>query len=52
MLYYKRLESGTFDLPGVCEHGEIEINWETLMLIINGIRIEKIKRKKRYKKAG
>lgn len=50
MLYYKRLESGTFELPNQDNQGQIGINWETLVLMITGIRLEKISRKKRYKK--
>lgn len=50
VLYYKRLESGTYELPSSVNTDKIvHINWETLVLIIRGIRLEKIKRKKRYK---
>ena len=52
MMYYKRLEQGTFDLPlGGSHPTHISISWETLVLMINGIKIEKIIRKKRYKVA-
>lgn len=52
ILYYKRLEEGTFELPGSISDGsKMQMNWETLMLMIKGIRLEKIKRKKRYKRA-
>lgn len=52
MLYYKRLESGTFDIPASAKtDGKIQMNWETLVLIIQGIRADKIIRKKRYKRA-
>ncbi len=49
MLYYKRLERGTFQLP-LAKLGatKLQMNWETLVLIIGGIRLEKISRKKRY----
>jgi len=50
MLYYKRLEAGTFDLPQVQKCEKIQINWETLMFIIRGIKLEKIIKKKRYKR--
>lgn len=51
MLYYKRLESGTFELP-LAENGDkINISWETLILMIQGISITKISRRKRYKRA-
>ena len=50
ILYYKRLESGTFEITWSLEN-EISIEWETLMLIIQGVSIENIKRRKRYKRA-
>ena len=49
VLYYKRLESGTYELP---LHSELAIkqsmDWETLVLMVRGIKMEKISRKKRY----
>lgn len=51
MLYYKRLESGTFELPNRSIEGQLSISWETLVLMITGISLEKISRKKRYTKA-
>ena len=52
MLYYKRLEQGTFELPKVAQDQDhIHIKWETIMLMISGIRLEKIIQKKRYKVA-
>lgn len=50
MMYYKRLESGTFELPNVNDSKtKLCINWEILILMIRGIKLEKINRKKRYK---
>ena len=51
MLYYKRLEQGTFEFPRSKDEGNIRLDWETLVLVIQGIRLEKIIRKKRYKRA-
>lgn len=48
MLYYKRLEKGTFELPRAKTGGQKQINWETLMLMIRGIYLQKISRKNRY----
>jgi len=48
-LYYKRLEQGCFELPISDNHEGLTIKWETLMLIISGIKLDKIVRKKRYK---
>ncbi|MCK5014364.1 MAG: IS66 family insertion sequence element accessory protein TnpB [Candidatus Omnitrophica bacterium] len=49
ILYYKRLETGTFELP-VFQEGALscQMSWTTLMLMIEGISIEKYKKKKRY----
>ena len=42
MLYYKRLEQGTFDLPcrGWGKNGEsvLKVSWEVLVLMISGIK--------------
>ena len=51
VLYYKRLESGTFELPGGPQTTTINVTWETMVLMIQGIRFEKIIRKKRYSRA-
>lgn len=49
MMYYKRLEQGTFDLPeNRDEQGRIMISWEVLVMMISGIKMRKIIRKKRY----
>ena len=48
-LYYKRLEKGTFDHPIVTKDGgEYQIYWEHLLMIIRGIKWEKIERKSRF----
>lgn len=49
VIYYKRLESGTFELPsttGPC--GTIELRWEELVMLLEGIRLNSVKRRKRY----
>lgn len=51
MLYYKRLERGTLELPKAKNGTEIIMDWETLVLMLSGIKLEKISRKKRYKNA-
>lgn len=48
-IYYKRLESGTFQtLPGADEQQQLEIDVTQLMLIINGIDLSSAKRRRRY----
>lgn len=45
VLYYKRLESGTFIPPGA-KNGEL--SWSDLVLMVEGIQIVKSIQKKRY----
>lgn len=49
ILYYKRLESGTFELPEFkIDAISCQMSWTTLMLMVAGISIEKSKRRKRF----
>lgn len=50
-LYYKRLESGTFELPKHEKGQNMTIEWATLMYIIQGVKLDKIVKKKRFKRA-
>lgn len=51
MLYYKRLESGTFELPEYdTEVGSLRLSYAQLILLIDGIAITNITRRKRYEK--
>lgn len=45
VVYYKTLEEGTFELPNT---DESQIKWEELVMILEGFRLDSIKRKKRY----
>lgn len=49
VIWYKRLEAGTFELPFADgESGESELKWEDLVLILGGIKLSSVKRRKRY----
>jgi len=49
VIYYKRLEKGTFELPWFEEgRSSVKITRRTLMLILEGISLENIKTRKRY----
>lgn len=51
VLYYKRLESGTFELPSYEDTvGSLRLSYSQLILLIDGIAITNITRKKRYEK--
>jgi len=54
-IYYKRLEAGTFEMPNhkACattftNASTIEIRWSELVLLLEGIEIKNIKKRKRY----
>lgn len=47
VLYYKRLEQGTFTLPAF-RNGESHISWSQLVLMIEGIVVQKSVQKLRY----
>jgi transposase len=52
VLYYKRLEEGTLTLPeGIWDGETRRISWPELVLLIEGIVIEKYQQKKRFKAA-
>lgn len=49
-LYYKRLESGTFELPLVrAGENTLELDWPELVLLLEGIELSSVKRRKRYR---
>jgi transposase len=49
ILYYKRLEKGTFELPKYDSSvGSISLDYPQLVMIIDGLSIENIQRRKRY----
>lgn len=51
VIYYKRLERGTFEIP---HHGykeePLKIDWKELILLLEGIELKSIKYRKRYKR--
>ncbi len=51
-LYYKQLEKGTFEVPGSSLSSSVELSWSELVMLLEGIEIKSIKRRKRYKKIG
>ena len=52
-IYYKRLEKGTYELPvGNDDNNGISISSEQLQLILQGISLESVRRRKRYQHAA
>lgn len=48
-LYYKRLEAGTYELPAVRDDAQgVEIDGTVLSLLLNGVDLQSVKRRKRY----
>ena len=51
ILYYKRLETGTLELPDFNSSSmTFVMSWAELVMMIEGISITHIKRRKRYSK--
>ena len=50
-IYYKRLERGTFELP-LCtsDQTSLELSWSDLVMLLEGIELKSVKRRKRYEK--
>jgi len=52
-LYHKRLEKGTFELPTVSEEQPVlSLEADQLLLLLKGISLRHIRRRKRYQHAG
>lgn len=52
VVYYKRLEQGTFEFPpGDSSLKSLEISQEELLLILEGIDLKSVQRRKRYQGA-
>jgi transposase len=49
-LWYKRLEEGTFRFPSAGDTTRLEMTWNDLQLVLQGIDPAKVKRSKRYQK--
>jgi transposase len=47
VIYYKRLEKGTFVLPAISS-GPQSIRWPELVMMVEGIQVEKFRQKPRY----
>ncbi len=53
VLYYKRLESGTFEMPQYDQHGNcFRIEWSQLVMMVDGIRLKGIEKRRRFATPG
>jgi len=48
VLYYKRLESGTYEIPQMDDHEYGVLNWPDLVMMIEGISLKSIQKRKRF----
>lgn len=46
VVYYKTLESGTFEVPRMKQQ---RMKWDELVMILEGVKLDSIRRKKRYR---
>jgi transposase len=52
-LFYKRLEAGTYQLPVVAEDARgVEIDATQLALLLGGVDLQSVKRRKRYSRVA
>lgn len=51
VVWYKVLEQGTFELPAA-EKATLEMSWTDIQLLLEGIEIKSVKRRKRYQNAA
>lgn len=50
LLYYKRLEGGTFELPTFNPHTDhYEVPYTTLIFILNGVSLRSVRLRKRFR---
>ncbi len=46
VLYYKRLEAGTFEIPASPKQGPLR--WDQLVLMLEGVSLKSVRYRKRY----
>jgi len=52
MLYYKLLEKGTFELPPIVQDAtSTELAWDELVMLLEGIELQSIKRRPRFRRS-
>lgn len=51
-LWYKRLEVGTFEMPGTAQPDGVELQPAELAMILSGIDLKSARQRKRFRNAG
>ena len=52
VIWYKRLEAGSFEIPGTMATGGIELRPAQLAMILSGIDLRTARQRKRFQRAG
>ena len=52
VIWYKRLEAGSFELPATTATGGIELRQAQLAMILSGIDLSTARQRKRFQQAG
>ncbi len=52
VIWYKRLEAGSFEIPGTMTTGGIELRPAQLAMILSGIDLSTARQRKRFQRAG
>jgi transposase len=52
VIWYKRLEAGSFEIPGTTETGGVELRPAQLAMILSGIDLQSARQRKRFQRAG
>ena len=52
VIWYKRLEAGSFELPCTAETGGVELRPTQLAMILSGIDLQSARQRKRFQRAG
>lgn len=53
VIWYKRLEEGTFELPGFAGGvQDAEVKWDRLVMILEGIQLDSVRQRKRYSRSA
>jgi transposase len=50
VIYYKRLEEGTFQFPAAGHDGGVEMRAADFAMLLDGVDLESVKRRKRYRR--
>ena len=52
VIWYKRLEAGSFEIPGTTGAGGVELRPAQLAMILSGIDLQSARQRKRFGRAG